>query len=172
MDPFLFRVGSLVAVALLAALVSVVLSARHIRSLRAHRSPGVGALVEQAERAAGAKEPVEVVLGELSEAVANADRALQLATMLPRALARVSLASGTALGILSLVAAGSAGLGSVAAGVAAFFVGAVGSGVCAMFGREAREEARTARAKWRRDFRGAVEALGAEVEWTSGRRAR
>jgi len=173
MDPSLLRVGSLVGVALLLAVGCAVASALHLRRLRQHRSPGVAELVAQAERAAGSTDPVDMVLGELSEAMADADRAFDLATMLPRSLSRVALASGTSLGILVLLAGRGAEGGIAFAGaLVAFTAGMVGAGVCAVLGRAAREEARTARAKWRRDFRGAVEATGVAVEWTEGRRPR
>ena len=54
----------------------------------------------------------------------------------------------------------------------AFGSGMVGAGACGALGRAAREEATTARAKWRRDFRGAVEVAGGDVVWTEGRRPR
>jgi len=172
MDSSLLRVGSLVGVALLLAAGCVGASALHLRRLRRHRSPGVAELVAQAERAAGSTEPVDVVLGELSEAMADADRAFGLATMLPRSLSRVALASGTSLGILVLLAGRGSGAPAFVGALVAFSAGMVAAGVSAIFGRAAREEARTARAKWRRDFRGAVEATGAAVEWTEGRRPR
>jgi hypothetical protein len=118
-------------------------------------------------------EPVELVLGELSEAVGEAEQALALATMLPRSLSRVSLASGTSIAILVLISGPGLGGGpSVVAALVAFSVGVVGAGACGALGRAAREEAGTARAKWRKDFRSAVEVAGGHAVWTEGRRPR
>src|SRR5688572_29101407 len=107
MDGSLAVVMSLVAAAGACSLACAVVSARHLARLRARRSPGVPALVTRAGEAAGEGEPPELQLLELAEELAEAERALGLATLLPRSLARVALASGTSLAVFALLQRGS-----------------------------------------------------------------
>lgn len=173
MDGSLTIVASLVATAIAGASVCAIVAARHLVRLRAQRSPGVPELLRRAESAAGEGAPDELKLMELADEHAGADRVLALATMLPRALARVALASGTALAVLALMQRGDVGTPvAVGAALGAFVSGAVGAGVCGLLGRQARELGRAAREDWRRHFREAARALGAPPEWTRGRRAR
>jgi hypothetical protein len=173
MDGSLAVVMSLVGAAGACAVGCSVMSTRHLARLRARRSPGVPELVARAERAAGDGEPRELRLLELAEELAEAERALGLATLLPRSLARVALASGTSLAVFALLQRGSVPLAvAVGGALVAFACGAMGASACGVIGRRAREEARTAREEWRRHFREASRALGAPPEWTRGRRAR
>ncbi len=79
----------------------------------------------------------------------EAERLLSLATVWPRSLARISLASGTALAVTSLAK----GLGTpgsrLPGGMLEFSAGFVGMLVCAGFGRQARDVAAKHRQAWR-----------------------
>jgi hypothetical protein len=173
MNGSLTLVASLVGVAGVCAAGCATASARHLARLGARRSPGVPELLRRAEHAAGEGAPDELRLMELAELHAEADRALGLATLVPRSLARVALASGTSLALLVLMQRASVGTAAaVSAALAAFASGAVGAGVCGVLGRQAREVGRLGREDWRRHFREASRALGAPAEWTRGRRAR
>lgn len=173
MDGSLVGVVSLVALATVCAVTCAALCGRHLVRLRARRSPGVPELLARAERAAGEGASSDLKLMELVGEQAEAERALGLATLLPRSLARVALASGTSLGLLSLMQRGNVGAAvAVGAGLVAFVSGAVGAGVCGILGRQARELSRSAREDWRRHGREAARVLGAPPEWTQGRRAR
>jgi hypothetical protein len=173
MDGSLVIVASLVGVAVVCAAGCAAVSARHVARLGVRRSPGVPELLARAERAAGEGASSELKLLEIVEEHAEAERAFGLATLLPRSLARVSLASGTSLSLLVLMQRGQVGtLVAVGAALAAFMSGAVGAGVCGLIGRQAREVARGARDDWHRHLRQAGGALGVQPEWTRGRRAR
>jgi hypothetical protein len=166
-------VALLVGVAVVCAAVCATVSAVHLARLGARRSPGVPELLRRAEQTAGHGAPNELRLMELVELHADADRALGLATLIPRSLARVALASGTSVALLVLMQRASVGTtAAVSAALVAFASGAVGAGVCAVLGRQAREVGRAGREDWRRHMREARSALGAEPEWTRGRRAR
>jgi hypothetical protein len=173
MNGSLTLVALLVGVAVVGAAGCATVSAMHLARLRARRSPGVPELLRRAEQAAGEGAPNELRLMELVDLHAEADRALALATLVPRSLARVALASGTSLALLVLMQRATVGTpAAVSAALAAFASGAVGAGVCGVLGRQAREVGRTGREDWRRHFREASRAFGAEAEWTRGRRAR
>jgi hypothetical protein len=173
MDGSIVVVASLVGVAVVCAAGCAVLSVRHVVRLGARRSPGVAELLLRAERAAGEGASNELKLLEIVEEHAEAERAFGLATLLPRSLARVALASGTSLSLLVLMQRANVGtLVAVSSALAAFISGAVGAGVCGVVGRQAREVGRTARDEWRRHLRQVGDALGVQPEWTRGRRAR
>jgi hypothetical protein len=173
MNGSLTVVGLLVGVAVVCAAGCATASAMHLARIRSRRSPGVPELLRRAEEAAGNDAPSELRLMELVDLHAEADRVLGLATLVPRSLARVALASGTSLALLVLMQRTSVGTtAAVSAALAAFASGAVGAGVCAILGRQAREVGRAGREDWRRHFREASRALGAPAEWTRGRRAR
>ena len=97
---------------------------------------------------ASASERSEIVQA-LREERSEAERMLALATVWPRSLARISLASGTALAVTSLAK----GLGSsgsrLPGGMLEFSAGFVGMLVCAAFGRQARDVAAKHRQAWR-----------------------
>lgn len=80
---------------------------------------------------------------------ADAARQLLLAELWPRSLARISLASGTALAVTSLAKGLGASGGVALGGILEFVAGFAGMAVCATFGRQAKEQARDLRRRWR-----------------------
>jgi hypothetical protein len=111
----------------------------------------VDALVRELRQGAAAPGGLAFARSELSSRQAEAERALTLATLLPRSLSRIALASGTALALLQLTTAGEGRtMSSIVGALAAFVAGLFGSMTSAWFGRQAREHARTARAEWKR----------------------
>jgi hypothetical protein len=98
---------------------------------------------------------------ELRDAQREAERALSLATLLPRSLARVALATGTALSLTTLARglplAGPELVIGAAGGFVGGFVGMIG---CTAFGRQARTLATELRQSWKRV------RDGVDREWT------
>jgi hypothetical protein len=80
---------------------------------------------------------------------AEAERALLLAELWPRSLARIALASGTALAVTSLAKGLGAGGGALPGGILEFVAGFTGMAVCATFGRQAKDRASDLRRRWR-----------------------
>lgn len=78
-----------------------------------------------------------------------AGRAILLAELWPRSLARISLASGTALAVTGLAKGLGANAGGLPGGVLEFAAGFTGMVVCATFGRQAKEQAADLRLRWR-----------------------
>lgn len=144
------HVASLAGVAWLVSFVCIAIAAWHARRVARHASPGIEALLRELEAGAAAPGGVEFARSELASRRTEAERALTLATLLPRSLARIALASGTALALLQLTAGEGHRMSSIVGAVVAFVAGFFGSIVSAWFGREARERARTARAEWPR----------------------
>jgi hypothetical protein len=150
-DSSIVRVASLAGTAWLTTSACIALAVWHARRVRARASPGVDALVRELREGAVGPGGLEFARSELSSRQAEAERALTLATLLPRSLARIALASGTALALLQLTIAGEGRtMSSIVGALAAFVAGLFGSMTSAWFGREARERARTARAEWKR----------------------
>jgi hypothetical protein len=173
MDGSLVVVASLVGVAVVSTSTCAIASARHLARLDARRSPGVAELLVRAEQAAGAGAANELKLMEILDEHAEAEHGFRIATLVPRSLARVALATGTSLALLVLMQRGAVGtLVAVGAALVAFASGAVGAGVCGVLGRQAREVARAGREEWLRHVRQAGDSLGVRPEWTRGRRAR
>jgi hypothetical protein len=137
----------LVVVAWLAAGACVAVSAWHLRRLSRFRAPARATL--NAELAAATGPEREKLEEELRERADDAQRALGLATLLPRSLARVSLATGTALALTSLAK----GIGSTAAlvptGLVEFIAGFTGLTGCSLIGRQAKVLAGEMRLGWR-----------------------
>ncbi len=79
----------------------------------------------------------------------EAERALLLAELWPRSLARIALASGTALAVTSLAKGLGAGGGPLPGGLIEFVAGFTGMALCATFGRQAKERASDLRRRWR-----------------------
>jgi hypothetical protein len=143
------------------------LSAWHVRRLRRLKAPSVsdlrtlfGALTTEAQRAD--------LRDELHEQQWEAQRALAIATMLPRSMARVALSSCAALALLSLAGTAVSREGGghgvkVLGGLLASVAGFVGLVACTTFGRQARELGAELREGWRRAAR------IADREWTPGR---
>ncbi len=125
--------------------------------------PGAEALVERARKAAeDAPQESRDALArlELNLVRDEASRTLALATLLPRGMARIALASGTAFAVLALTRQGAEGIGAATVGAAAAFTGgAFGSASAAWFGRRAREVATNARGEWKRALAVAARAL-------------
>ena len=103
----------------------------------------------------------ELLRAELGEERRTAERALSLAVLLPRSLARVSLATGTAFSLTTL-ARGLPHVGpALIAGAAGGFVGGLlGMMVCSAFGRQARSVAGELRQRWKHLL------VAVEREWT------
>jgi hypothetical protein len=116
--------------------------------------PSAEALVERA-RSSATDAPAEtrdaLARLELELIRDEASRTLALATLLPRGMARIALATGTAFAVLALARYSKDGIGPATAGAfAAFSGGAVSSAIAAWFGRRARDHASRARSEWRR----------------------
>lgn len=95
--------------------------------------------------------------------VHDAGRALSLATVLPRSMARVSFATGTAFAVLCLARASKDGLGPASVfAFMAFGGGIAGSVMAGQFGRRARERAAAERDAWKRALRVAARELATE----------
>ena len=143
----------LVLAAWFAAIACSVLSAWHLRRLVRLAPPSRTELRARLDARAEDEERRQA-LDELFDAHREAEKMLSLATLWPRSLARISLASGTALALTSLAR----GLGSSASrlpgGLLEFSAGFVGMLVCAAFGRQAKEAASRLRQGWRDALRG------------------
>jgi hypothetical protein len=140
-------VGLIVA-AWVAAALCVFLSARHVRRLSRHAAPGRAELASRLQALTGAAQRAELH-SELCERAEEADRALGLATLLPRSLARISLATGTAIALTSLAKGIGSGLTRVPSGLLEFAAGFAGMVACSYFGRQARALATEIRLGWR-----------------------
>jgi hypothetical protein len=137
----------------------VFVTARHAKRTERGACPGVQAIVERA-RSAASDAPAEarddfarLELGLIRD---EATRTLALATVLPRGMARIALATGTAFAVLSLARAATDGLVFATLGAAlAFTGGALSSSIAAWFGRRARDRAASARNDWKRALKAA-----------------
>jgi hypothetical protein len=138
----------LVVVAWVAAALCVFLSARHVRRLSRHAAPGRAELAARVQALTGAEQRAELQ-AELRERAEDADHALALATLVPRSLARISLASGTAIALTSLAKGLGSGLTRVPSGLLEFAAGFAGMVACSYFGRQARDLAAEIRLGWR-----------------------
>jgi hypothetical protein len=132
----------------------VLLTARHARNIERHACPGATALVERARQAA-ADAPSEVRAEfarlELDLIRDEATRTLAVATLLPRGVARIALATGTAFAVLCFARSANDGLAVATLGaLAAFMAGGVSSAIAAGFGRRARDRAQNFRSDWKR----------------------
>jgi hypothetical protein len=138
----------LVLAAWFAAASCGLISAWHLRRLLRLAPPTRNEVRARLAAQASAAERAEVVQA-LREEGSEAERLLSLATLWPRSLARISLASGTALAVTSLAK----GLGTsgsrLPGGLLEFSAGFVGMLVCAAFGRQARDLAAKLRQAWR-----------------------
>ena len=93
----------------------------------------------------------------------EAGRTLALATLLPRGMARVSFATGTAFAVLCFARATKDGVGpATLAAFAAFAGGIVGSGVASRFGQRARDRVAAEREAWKRALKAAARELATE----------
>ncbi len=138
----------LIVAAWVAAGLCVFLSARHVRGLSRHAAPGRAELAARLQALTGAEQRAELK-SELRERAEEAERALALATLLPRSLARISLATGTAIALTSLAKGLGSGLTRVPSGLLEFAGGFAGMVACSYFGRQARDLATEIRLGWR-----------------------
>ncbi|HEX5101728.1 MAG TPA: hypothetical protein VFV94_19585 [Polyangiaceae bacterium] len=160
MEPLTLRALGFAVGGWLSAGACVVASAWHVRRL-ARRAPPVVDEVRARLRQAGSPAERDLYRMELREDQREAERALSLATLLPRSLARVALATGTALSLTTLARGLPLAGPELVAGAAGGFVGGfVGMLGCAAFGRQARSVAVELRQRWKR-----VHEL-VEREWT------
>lgn len=137
----------LVVVAWFAAGACIGLSAWQLRRLARHRAPTRATLT--AELAAATGDERARLEEDLRERADDAERALGLATLLPRSLARVSLATGTALALTSLAKGIGTAAALVPAGVVEFVAGFAGMTGCTLIGRQAKSLAGELRLGWR-----------------------
>lgn len=134
---------------LLAALLSVscvIVAARHARSVARLTLPTSAELLTQLEARLAPDARPEERQAELDEAISDVDHATRSAAELPRALARITLAGGTALALGALAA--HPDFAHLPAAGAAFGAGVGGAMCVAYLGRLANERSRTARAHW------------------------
>ena len=136
-----------------AAAACALLSAWHLRRLARLVPPSRSEIRARLAVQSSAAERNEVAYA-LREAQGEAERLLSMATLWPRSLARISLASGTALAVTSLAKGLGSGGSRLPGGLLEFCAGFVGMLVCATFGRQARDVASKLRQGWR-------DALGA-----------
>jgi hypothetical protein len=122
------------------------ISARHVRRLGRMAPPAVPG---PASRALATAEERRTARELLAEQQSEAERHLALAELWPRSMARISLASGTALAVTSLAKGLGARTGGLPGGMLEFVAGFAGMAMCAAFGRQAREQARDLRRRWR-----------------------
>jgi hypothetical protein len=141
----------------------VLVTARHVKRLDRMRCPGADAIVERARKAAAdAPEDSRDAFArlELDSIRDETSRALALATLVPRGMARIALATGTAFAVLALARYARDGTSSATLGATvAFAGGAIASAVAAAFGRRARARADDFRSEWKRALKVAEREL-------------
>ena len=139
-------------------------TARHAKKMERFECPGSKTLVERAREAAldaPAETREALARLELELIRDEAGRMLALATVLPRGMARIALATGTAFAVVALARYQKEGIAPATIGAfGAFLGGAVSSAVAAWFGRRARAHAARSRADWRRALKLAEVELG------------
>lgn len=138
----------LVFVAWLAAAACVALSAWHVRRLARFVPPTRAVVSARLASLSSERERAEAVQA-LREEQSDAERQLSLAILWPRSMARVSLASGTALAVTSLAEGLDANGPRLPGGMLEFVAGFVGMMMCAAFGRQAKAAAGKLRQGWR-----------------------
>jgi hypothetical protein len=126
----------------------VVVAGWQVRKLSRLAAPTRAVLGERIRGLASPAERAEL-RQELQEQRRDAERGIALARLWPHSLARVSLASGTALGIASLAHRGAPLLETLVPAMGAFIGGFAGMAACAMFGRQAKGAAGSLRRGWR-----------------------
>lgn len=160
MDALTLRALGFAAAGWLGAVACALASGWHVRRLARHAPPTLeevlarrAELVSETER--------ELLRTELGEERRGAERALSLSVLLPRSLARVSLATGTAFSLTTLARGlPLAGPGLIAGALGGFVGGLFGMMACAAFGRQARSLAAELRQDWKRLL------VAVEQEWT------
>jgi hypothetical protein len=138
----------LIVAAWLAAALCAALSARHARRLSRHAPPERAELSARLHSLTSPEDRARL-RSELRERAEEAEQALALATLLPRSLARISLATGTAIALTSLAKGIGTGFTRVPSGLLEFAAGFTGMFACSFFGRQARETATEIRLGWR-----------------------
>jgi hypothetical protein len=162
LDPLTLRVLAFSAASWVSAVSCSVASAWHVRRLTRHDPPSLDEVRVRLAKASSEGE-AQSVKSELREERTEAERALSLATLVPRSLARVALASGTALALTSMASGlGQSGPLLVAGAAAGFAGGFVGMIACTAFGRQAKGRATEMRRHWKR-------ASEAAEQWTPGK---
>jgi hypothetical protein len=143
--------------------VFVLVVVRNVKGLERAACPGAAAIVERARRAAAdaplesrdafARLEVELVRDE-------ANRLLALATIVPRGMARIALATGTGFAVIALARYATDGVVSALLGGAiAFSGGGLAASIAAAFGRRARDRVRDFRSDWKQALRRAEAEL-------------
>lgn len=163
MEPVALRVVAFSAAGWVSAALCAAVAGWHVRRLARHAPPELDAVRAELERA-GSERERDVFRFELHERRAEAERALSLAALLPRSLARIALASGTALALTSLAKElPFAGPALVAGATVGFVGGFAGMVACAAFGRQAKSLATEMRQHWKQVSR------VADRQWTPGK---
>jgi hypothetical protein len=139
---------SLLFAAWLGPALCVALAAR-----RATRVSGLAApaRAEISARMAGAlsESARQELRQELKEQRRDAERALTLAALWPHSLARVSLATGTAMAVAILAHQGDVLAARLVGAMVSFVGGFAGMAGCAIFGQQAKGAAGRVRQSWR-----------------------
>jgi hypothetical protein len=148
-----------------AGAVFVLVTVRHVKRLERSRCPGALAIVERA-RTAAADAPAdsrdEFARLELALIRDETTRVLALATVVPRGMARIALATGTAFAMLALARYARDGATAATLGATlAFAGGALAAAIVAAFGRRARALADAFRSEWKRALKSAEAELTA-----------
>lgn len=160
MDALTLRALGFAAAGWLGAAACAVASAWHVRRLARYAPPSVEVVLTRGAGLASETDR-QLLRAELGEEQREAERALSLAVLLPRSLARVSLATGTAFSLTTLARGlPLAGPALIAGAVGGFLGGLVGMTACAAFGRQAKAVAGELRQRWKRL------PLAMEREWT------
>jgi hypothetical protein len=163
LDAVAVRVLAFSAAGWVSAAICVGAAGWHVRRLRRHAPPSLETVAGELARS-GSETEREAIRAELRERRADAERALSLATLVPRSLARIALASGTALALTSLAKqipfAGPALVGAAGIGFIGGFAGLLG---CTAFGRQAKSLATEMRQHWKKVGR------VADGQWTGGK---
>ena len=133
------------------------LAAWQVRKLTQGRAPGREALTERLKGVESA-EGREELRQELREERRDAERSIALSGLWPHSMARVSLATGTALAVATLAQKEGALAGHVLSASVQFIGGFAGMAGCSLFGQQAKVRA----AELRRGWREAVEMAARE----------
>ncbi|MFZ5894170.1 MAG: hypothetical protein ACOY0T_24125 [Myxococcota bacterium] len=119
---------------------------KRLGRLRRVELPNVATVVARARENGGPNATTQHVLREIDDMIIDLDGESRALPELSSALARVALASGTALALIAL--ASNFGFAALPRAGTCFGVGVVGAMVVSYLGRLASERSRTIRAHW------------------------
>lgn len=139
---------ALAALAWLTAGVCIAISVRASRRLARLTAPTPADVGARFRRLASGTER-NLALEAFEHERGEAERAVLFGELWPRSLARISLASGTALAVTTLAKGLGAGGSALPGGLIEFVAGFTGMVVCSTFGRQAKDHASNLRRGWR-----------------------